>query len=91
MCTYVNFNNIKFSHTVPVQVINLTRQTDGPLTPSHLLSGSNVILTCELSGFPQPNVTFVRIMDTIVPGVSGFERLTFLNFDQVCCKELVTQ
>ena len=71
------------SYAVPVQVLNLVRETEGTLNPPCLLSGSNAILSCEILGWPRPTLMFIKEKDVIIPGAAEFERITSLNFYQV--------
>ena len=54
-----------------------------------LLEGRNVILTCEIFGFPRPEIVFKRDDINIIPGMAGFERITNISLDQVCAVVLV--
>ena len=58
---------------------------NGPQAPMCLLRDSSVILTCEVDGFPRPDVIFRNGSVPIVPGQPGFERVTSISMDQVCC------
>ena len=49
-----------------------------------LFEGRNVILTCEIFGFPRPEIVFSRDDINIIPGMAGFERITIISLDQVC-------
>lgn len=42
--------------------------------------GRDVILTCEIFGFPRPGIVFTRDGNSIL----GIERITNINLDQVC-------
>ena len=64
--------------TVDPTVISLDRR---PQQPDCLLEGSNVVLTCNIDGFPLPDVTFLKDNVT-VPRPEDIPRITKIN-DQV--------
>jgi hypothetical protein len=68
--------------TVPVRIEALELTVVGD-TFNCLFQGSDVILTCLISGFPRPRILFDRNGDRITPGMPGFERITSISFDQV--------
>ena len=48
--------------------------------PSCLLEGSDVVFTCNIEGFPRPNITFIK--DSL-PIPSSQDRVSILSFDQI--------
>ena len=72
---------------VKVQNLSLTVEGTGFQC---LFEGRNVILTCEIFGFPRPEIVFRRDFNfIIIPGMEGFERITSISLDQVCAVVLV--
>ena len=68
---------------VPVQVRNLSLTVvDSGF--QCLFEGRNVILTCDIFGFPRPEIVFKRENMNVLPGMVGFERIINISFDQVC-------
>ncbi len=54
----------------------------GP-SPTCLLDNSVAQLTCNSTGFPRPNIRFLKGSEPILPGEVGFERFTQTFPDQV--------
>ena len=48
-----------------------------------LSKGQNVILTCDIYGFPRLGIVFRRENVVIIPGGENFERITKISSDQV--------
>ncbi len=51
--------------------------------PTCLLLGSDVVLTCSITGFPRPTICFRKQTQIIVPGMGDFERISNISYDQV--------
>ena len=69
---------------VAARVLSLTvEEVDGIELPDCLLEGSNVTFTCNIEGFPRPEVIFLKDSVPIVPGEREFSRVTSINRDQV--------
>ena len=65
-------------------MLSLQQEVHSSGDPQCFLSGSDVTLTCNIVGFPRPTIVFRKGTDVIVPGQSGFERVTNTSFNQVC-------
>ena len=70
-------------HVVDVQVLGLTLMMEGDDKVQCLSEGQNVILTCDINGFPRLGIVFRRENVVIIPGGENFERITKISSDQV--------
>ena len=50
-----------------------------------LSPGQDIILTCDIFGFPRPEIVFSKNGMNILPGRESFMRITNIIPDQVCC------
>ena len=48
--------------------------------PACLLEGGDVVFTCNIEGFPRPNITFTK---NSIPLASSQDRITAPYFDQI--------
>ena len=68
---------------VAVSISSLSRVVNAPgdlPEPSCLLEGSNVVFTCNIEGFPRPDITFIK--DSLSIPLSQ-DRVSILSFDQI--------
>ena len=56
---------------------------------SCLLSGSNAIITCNVEGFPRPEIDFLIGRVLVVPGAGSFDRVTRTEADQIRVENVV--
>ena len=70
--------------SVPVEVQSLSFEVEAPGgNPQCFLEGSDVTLTCNIVGFPRPEILFRKDSVLIDLGTMIFERISSISFDQV--------
>ena len=72
---------LTFTVTVTFESISVTI-TGSPET-SCLLSGSDATVTCNVEGFPRPEIDFLIGGVLVVPGAGSFDRVTRTEADQI--------
>ena len=75
---HVQNNHTPCSLLVKVQKMSLNVEDTGFQC---LFEGQNVILTCEIFGFPRPEIVFKRDDIIIIPEMESFERITIISLD----------
>ena len=66
---------------VEVEVLGIRLEVEDEPSASCLLSGSNVTLTCDIVGYPRPQIIFSRASIEIDPSMDT--RIADASFDQV--------
>ena len=61
--------------------MGITLEAESPQPEECLLQGSTIVLTCNVTGFPRPVITFMKGEESVTPGEG---RVTSMSVDQVC-------
>ena len=69
--------------TVAVTFESISVTIAGSPETSCLLSGSDATVTCNVEGFPRPEIDFLIGEVLVVPGAGSFDRVTRTEADQI--------